>query len=49
MSDQVDSITGDKTDLGSMNAMQVLTGAGYKMVQSEAEAKKKRYIKVCII
>ena len=24
-----------------MNAMQVLTGAGYKMVQSEAEAKKK--------
>ena len=41
MSDQVDSITGDKTDLGSMNAMQVLTGAGYKMVQSEAEAKKK--------
>jgi len=41
MSDQIDSITGDKTDLSSMNAVQVLTGAGYKMVQSEAEARKK--------
>ena len=48
MSDQVDSITGDKTDLGSMNAMQVLTGAGYKMVQSEAEAKKKGISKYVI-
>lgn len=47
MSDQVDVITGGKTDLNSTNAMQVLTTAGYKMVQSEAEAKKrgiKKYI-----
>ena len=48
MSDQVDSITGDKSDLSSMNAMQVLTGAGYKMVQSEAEAKKKGISKYVI-
>ena len=47
MSDQVDVITGGKTDLNSTNAMQVLTTAGYKLVQSEAEAKKrgiKKYI-----
>ncbi len=48
MSDQVDSITGDKSDLSSMNAMQVLTGAGYKMVQSEDEAKKKGISKYVI-
>ncbi len=48
MSDQIDSITGDKSDLSSMNAMQVLTGAGYKMVQSEAEAKKKGISKYII-
>ena len=48
MSDQVDTITGDKSDLSSMNAMQVLTGAGYKMVQSEAEAKKKGISKYVI-
>ena len=41
MSDQVDVITGDKTDLSSMNAAQVLSGVGYKFVQSEAEAKEK--------
>ncbi|MCP4255599.1 MAG: hypothetical protein GY775_19770 [Candidatus Scalindua sp.] len=48
MSDQVDVITGDKTDLSSMNAAQVLSGVGYKFVQSEAEAKEKGYKKYII-
>ena len=48
MSDQVDVITGDKTDLSSMNAAQVLSGAGYKFVQSEAEAKEKGFKKYII-
>lgn len=41
MSDQIDVITGGKDDLTSTNALQVLTSAGYRTVQSEAEAKKK--------
>ena len=49
MSDQVDVITGDKTDLSSMNAAQVLSGVGYKFVQSEAEAKEKGYQKIYYI
>lgn len=48
MNDQVDTITGDASDLSSMNAAQVLTGAGYKMVQSEAEAKRKGISKYVI-
>lgn len=48
MSDQVDTITGDASDLSSMNAAQVLTGAGYKMVQSEDEAKRKGISKYVI-
>jgi len=41
MSDQIDVITGGKDDLNSTNALQVLNAAGYRVVQSEAEAKKK--------
>ncbi|MDA0777880.1 MAG: hypothetical protein O3C19_02305, partial [Bacteroidetes bacterium] len=48
MSDQIDVITGGKDDLSSTNALQVLTSAGYRTVQSEAEAKKKGFKKYII-
>jgi hypothetical protein len=48
MSDQVSAITGDASDLNSMNAAQVLSGAGYKFVQSAEEAKAKGITKYII-
>lgn len=48
MSDQIDVITGGKDDLNSTNALQVLTAAGYEVVQSEAEAKKRGFKKYII-
>lgn len=48
MSDQVSAITGDASDLNSMNAAQVLSGAGYKFVQSAEEAKEKGITKYII-
>ena len=48
MSDQVSAITGDASDLSSMNAAQVLSGAGYKFVQSAEEAKAKGITKYVI-
>lgn len=41
MDDQINMITGDVSDLSSMNAAQVLSGAGYKFVQSAEEAREK--------
>ncbi len=48
MDDQVSAITGDASDLSSMNAAQVLSGAGYKFVQSAEEAKAKGITKYVI-